>query len=73
MTSAFPSPVVYAIELLEFPNEIPMAKVSAGDAPLSSALIVSVIQVLFFSFNVKAGERVTATFCVFARFDGAAN
>ena len=37
MTSALSSTVVYAIELLEFPKEIPMACLSAGLAPLVGA------------------------------------
>lgn len=35
------TPVVYAIELFEFPKEIPIAKFSAGETPsISSALIL---------------------------------
>ena len=47
ITSALSSIVVYAIELFEFPNEIPMACLSPGVVPLAddpSAAILSVFE-----------------------------
>jgi len=43
MTSALFSLVVYAIELLELPNEIPIVCLSAGDAPLVVVLSPAIL------------------------------
>lgn len=43
MTSALSSVVVHAMELLEFPNEIPMAVRSPGFAPFVAASVADIL------------------------------
>jgi hypothetical protein len=47
MTSALSSIVVYAIELFEFPKEIPIACRSPGVVPLADAPSAAILLVLF--------------------------
>lgn len=56
ITSALSSIVVYAIELFEFPKEIPMACLSPGVVPFADAPSAAILSV--FRYDREFGEMV---------------
>jgi len=58
MTSALSSIVVYAIELFEFPKEIPIACRSPGVVPLADAPSAPILLVLFMKEEVCENDVV---------------
>jgi hypothetical protein len=58
MTSALSSIVVYAIELLEFPKEIPIACRSPGVVPLADAPSAAILLVMLMKEGVCENDVV---------------